>query len=75
MSELQSQPSARFEDFRRRMLNDPLLLERLRATASSREFVESCIAVARELKIELTAGEIESALNLARRDWIERWPP
>ena len=65
--------SGQFQSFREHVLNDGAVLVRLRATASGPEFVQACVGAAREMGIELTATEVESALALARREWIERW--
>jgi N-acetylglutamate synthase-like GNAT family acetyltransferase len=65
--------SEKFQEFRERVLNEPAILGRLRTTASGPEFVQACVAEAHEMGIELAPGEIESALTLARREWIERW--
>ena len=73
MIEPRSATFERMEEFRQRVLNDPALLARLRATDGGSEFIQYCIAVAREMGIELSGDEMESALGAARRELIERW--
>ena len=73
MSDLSPQSSARVEEFRQRVLGNEVWLDRLRATDGLRQFVDTCLMAAREFGIELSPDEIESALNAARREWIERW--
>ena len=62
-----------FETFRRAVLNDPAMHNRLRAVERGSEFAEACVREARALTIELTTSDIDNALKQARREWIERW--
>jgi len=73
MTEPEPQPSERFDEFRRRVLADPMLLERLRRTSDVAQFIRAAVEAAREMNIELSGDEIDSALCAARRNWIERW--
>lgn len=70
----QSAPTASaFEEFRRRVLNDQELLQRLRATEGTPEFIRACVEEARRLRITLTPAAVESALQAARRETMEGW--
>ena len=67
------QPSPALENFRQRVLAEPALLEELRRTRDTAEFISASIEAAHEMGIALTPAEMEEALCAARREWIERW--
>jgi hypothetical protein len=64
---------APWSTFRECVLNDPVLLARLRAMEDGPAFANACVAAAREIGIVLSSEDVESALATARREWIERW--
>jgi hypothetical protein len=67
------QRSERFEEFRRSLLAQPALLDRLRSSQDTEAFIGATVEAAHAMGIELTPEEITAALSAARRDWIERW--
>jgi hypothetical protein len=62
-----------FEAFRERVLASPALLETLRGTPDQDAFVTAVVRSAAGLGFQFTNAEVEAALRVARREWIERW--
>lgn len=61
------------ERLRKQVLASPPLLDRLRATSGRQAFVSEVLLVAAELKLELTAVDVDRALRAARHECIEPW--
>lgn len=66
------QSFAPFEEFRQCVLDNPALFDRLRSV-SPEQFVTACVHAAAELGYSFSSAEVEAALKIARRDWVERW--
>ncbi|MDB6112364.1 MAG: hypothetical protein JWR69_4114 [Pedosphaera sp.] len=62
-----------FENFRRRVLADPALQERLRSVSDREAFRTLTVEIGTELGCDFTAEEVEAALRDGHRAWIERW--
>ena len=62
-----------FEDFRQKVLEDSTLQHRLRGMANLDEFVTRCVDLGHELGCEFAASDVRDALNIARREWLQRW--
>ncbi|MDB6124197.1 MAG: hypothetical protein JWQ71_3190 [Pedosphaera sp.] len=62
-----------FETFRRLVLTDPALQEKLRAVSDRETFRILTIQIGTELGFDFNAEEVESALKDGQRAWIERW--
>lgn len=63
----------RFARFRRIVLDDPALQERLRSFGEWHRFVEAAIAAASERGIALSEGDMLAAREEAKRSWLDRW--
>lgn len=66
-------PDSDVARFRQIVLADRGLQDRLRVPEERAEFVETAVRTALENGISLTADEVETALRMGRREWIERW--
>lgn len=66
-------PDSDVARFRQIVLADRGLQDRLRVPEERAEFVETAVRAALENGILLTADEVETALRMGRREWIERW--
>lgn len=62
-----------FDEFRRAVLADQLLQEKLRDIPDSASFVEQTLALGQALGCTFTADDVRNALQASRRAWIERW--
>jgi hypothetical protein len=58
---------------REHVLASPPSLERLRATSDIQTFKAEVLRIAAELNLEITAADVEHALQMARRECIESW--
>jgi hypothetical protein len=61
-----------FERFHRFVLENPALIEILRAGRGQRPFVEATVELGRTHGIFFTEGEVQAALSRARDSWFER---
>ena len=61
------------EQFYRLVFDEPVLQEQLKAISSREEFVMLMVRLGAERGCDFTREEVESALQTARRVWIERW--
>jgi aspartyl/asparaginyl beta-hydroxylase (cupin superfamily) len=66
-------PRGGWNEFREAVLNDPTLQARLRVTEDQQSFIKIVIRLGREIGYHFSATEVNEAMNLARRVWIERW--
>ncbi len=64
---------ASLEHFRKVVLDDEDLLDRLRQSWNKKAFVALAVDLGRERGFNFTAGDVEEALREARRTWLERW--
>jgi hypothetical protein len=73
--ELAAAPGAvsEFDRFRRFVLRDPSLQEKLLETTDRTEFTSLALRLGEQLGTRFTAGDVDAALQAARRAWIERW--
>ena len=62
-----------WQEFHETVLNDPALQSRLRVTDDRQAFVKIAVGIGRETGYHFAATEVEEAMDLARRVWIERW--
>jgi predicted ribosomally synthesized peptide with nif11-like leader len=62
-----------FETFRRVVLGNPALQERLRAVSDREAFRLLTVQIGNELGFDFTTEDVESALKDGQRAWIERW--
>jgi hypothetical protein len=63
----------RFADFRRLVLDDPALQERLRSVPAWPAFAEIAVEEAAERGVPLTAEDVLAAREAALRTWLDRW--
>ncbi len=61
------------EQFRRLVLQDETLQKQLRETAGRQEFIALMLRLGAERGHGFTAEEIEEALRVSWRAWLERW--
>lgn len=62
-----------FDRFRRFVLRDPSLQEKLLETTDRTQFTSLALRLGEQLRTHFTAGDVDAALQAARRAWIERW--
>lgn len=62
-----------FSEFRAAVLADTDLQDKLREINDRAEFISSVVDLASKLGINLSAEDVENAMNTGRREWIERW--
>lgn len=62
-----------FEKFRHLVLQDSLLQEELRGFVERAEFVNRVVELGMSHGFEFTADDVEDAIKVNRRAWIERW--
>lgn len=62
-----------FDNFRRLVLQDPVLQEKLRAVSEREAFRILIVQMGGEMGFDFTAEEVEAALRDGQRAWIERW--
>ena len=58
---------------RRLVLQDPTLQQRLVGLGDRATFCAAAAEVARERGLDLGAGDVDAAIDQARRQWWERW--
>jgi hypothetical protein len=63
----------RFEAFRRRVLADPALQERLRSIPDWPAFAAAAVDAAAALGLTLTVDDVRAARHEAGRTWLARW--
>jgi hypothetical protein len=63
----------RFDSFRRLVLDDPSLQAQLQSIPAWPEFVQAAVVAAGKRGVLLTADEVLSAREAAKRSWLERW--
>jgi hypothetical protein len=63
----------RFDAFRRRVLADPVLQERLRSIPDWPSFAAAAVDAAGALGLTLTVDDVRAAREAAARTWLERW--
>jgi hypothetical protein len=63
----------RFACFRAAVLDEPKLMQRLRALDDWNAFTTEAVAAAHELGIELTASEVAAERRQAQIGWLARW--
>jgi hypothetical protein len=62
-----------FEEFRRRVLKDTALQQRLMEFDDPQCFVAEVVAAAGTLGFDVQSADVEAALLESRREWLERW--
>lgn len=62
-----------FEEFRRAVLPDLALQEKLRAVSDFQSFTLVAVQLGKERGIVFTAEDVEAARQASQRAWIERW--
>ena len=65
--------TGQFESFRRVVLADPALQDRLRSIPDWPTFVAAAVDAAAERGIGLTEADILAARTEAWQSWLERW--
>ena len=65
--------AAEWERFRRAVLDDLGLQDRLRDTSDRESFIRLATALGRERGFDFNAADVEDALWLANLAWIRRW--
>ncbi|HEX3718933.1 MAG TPA: hypothetical protein VH595_13270 [Verrucomicrobiae bacterium] len=61
------------ERFRRLVLADPQLLEKLRKNSDLNTFITLTVRLGAERGCIFTADQVRAALQESRRAWLERW--
>jgi hypothetical protein len=64
-----------FDAFRRAVLADQGLQEKLRDIEDPAMFIEQVLALGQAQGCVFTAEDVRNALQASRRAWIERWLP
>jgi len=62
-----------FERFRQIVLRDPSLQAELMQAPDLTEFTSLAIRLGEQHRARFTAGDVDAAMQAARRAWIERW--
>ena len=62
-----------FEQFRKLVLQDVSLQEKLRASSDFQVFTPLVVQLGQERGFDFAAEEVEAARQAAQRAWIERW--
>jgi hypothetical protein len=62
-----------FDEFRRRVLADAALQERLRSISDWPSFAAAAVEMAGTLGLTLTADDVRAARESATRAWFARW--
>lgn len=65
----------RFDDIRRIVMEDPVLMATLTAAPTEPALFSLVIGLARERGIEITPAELEEIARAGRRAFLERWLP
>ncbi len=66
-------PEEKLSEFRALVFADDALQKSLREIETSEDFVRAVVEAGSERGFEFTAEEIEAAMRVNRRAWIERW--
>jgi predicted ribosomally synthesized peptide with nif11-like leader len=66
-------PSPDLEQFRREVLLDPSLQEKLRNLGSTPEFVQAVVEAGAARGFEFSADDVGEAIRAGHRVWLERW--
>jgi Nif11 domain len=61
------------EQFRSRVLESPVLQEKLLPISNRESFCLRMVQLGAELGFNFTAEEVEAALRDGQRAWVERW--
>ena len=64
---------AQYRQIRAEVLADSELQRQLRETKDKEGFLEMVIQLGHERGYNFSMSDVESALNEARRTWLERW--
>jgi len=62
-----------FEKFRQMVFDDPALQRELMRTQDTKDFIALALRLGGGHGCDFTAGDVEAALQAARRAQIERW--
>ena len=62
-----------YEAFRRVVLQDAALQEKLRAASDFQVFTPLAVQLGRERGFDFAAVDVEAARQASQRAWIERW--
>lgn len=62
-----------FEEFRKEVLRDPSLQQRLFGLGSREEFIGRVVEAGAERGFEFTGVEVEEALGASHAEWVLRW--
>ena len=62
-----------FERFRQIVLRDPSLQAELMQATDLTDFTSLAIRLGKQHRTRFTAGDVDAAMQAARRAWIERW--
>ncbi len=65
--------SDRFDEFRRHVLADAALQERLRSIPDWPSFAAAAVETAGALGLTLTVDDVRAAREAATRAWLARW--
>jgi hypothetical protein len=60
-------------EFQQQVLHDVALQERLRAITDHRAFVDVVIQAGQARGYDFAADDVEAAMRLNHRHWLERW--
>lgn len=63
----------KFEEFRRLVLRDLSLQEKLRDFTKLDPFVNRVVELGRDLGLEFSRDDVAEAMRANKRLWIERW--
>lgn len=66
-------PFADFEQFRKEVLSDPCLQEKLRDTYDKTEFTALVVKTGAERGFEFNADDVAEAIRVSYDEWILRW--
>jgi hypothetical protein len=66
-------PQENLERFRRLVLEDLALQEKLKRTPDRKSFIALAVELGRGRGCDFTAEDVEAALASARLAWLERW--
>ena len=62
-----------FEQFRRLVLQDVALQEKLRVASDFQIFTPLAVQLGKETGFDFAAEDVEAARQASQRAWIERW--
>lgn len=66
-------PSAEFEQFRIKVLQDPSLQQSLTGSGSKAEFVTRVVEAGAERGFQFTAEDVIEAMRANQAEWVLRW--